>query len=112
MKPKNKLPPWLRPRIAPRVVLVGVGWYTQKEWAKARAAAVDPERFEESYAQWLEMAETALAELQGAGVAAQRSNIKVAELLAWCLVNNKPNNAASRAEFVSGQERKIHQQGM
>ncbi|MEP7298356.1 MAG: hypothetical protein ABI702_19400 [Burkholderiales bacterium] len=90
---------------------VGVGWYTKSEWAKVKAAAVDTERFEETYAEWIQMAELALVELQATGVFAERSYIKATELLAWCLAHNKPNDGASRAEFVSEQERKNQEAG-
>ena len=90
---------------------VGVGWYTEAEWEKVKGAAVDAERFEETYAEWVQMAEEALVELQATGVLAQRSYIKATELLAWCLAHNKPNDGASRAEFVSEQGRKNHEAG-
>ena len=103
MKTKNKLPPWLRPKSQPATMHVGVGWYTEGEWVKVKAAAVDAERFEDTYAEWVEMAETALAELRATGVAAEKSHIRALDLLAWCLMHNKPNDGASRAEFVSQQ---------
>lgn len=111
MKPKNKLPPWLRPKSPPKTLQVGVGWYTETEWARVKAAAVDTERFEETYAEWVQMAEQALVELQATGIVAERSYIKANELLAWCLAHNKPNDGASRAEFVAEQERKSHETG-
>ncbi len=111
MKPKNKPPPWLRPKNPPKTMQVGVGWYTEAEWAKVKGAAVDSERFEETYAEWVQMAEQALVELQATGVSAERSYIKATELLAWCLAHNKPNDGASRAEFVSEQGRKNHEAG-
>jgi len=40
--PKHKLPPWLRPKTAPRLVELGVAWYTESEWALVKAAATDP----------------------------------------------------------------------
>jgi hypothetical protein len=87
------------------MVHVGVAWYTEQEWAKVRAAAVDPELLEASYAQWAQMAEQSLAELRSGGVVVEKSYITADNLLAWCVAHNKPNNSASRAEFVSQQER-------
>jgi len=110
MKPKNKLPPRLKP--ASPAMPVGVGWYTEDEWAKVKAAAVDADRLEETYAEWLQMAEHALAELRATGIAAEKSYVKASELLAWCLAYNKPNDSASRAAFVSGQGRRGHESGV
>ncbi len=112
MKSKKKSPPSPRPKASPRALSVGVGWYTEVEWVKVKAAAVDAERFEDSYVEWVQMAEQALAELQATGVAAATSYIIASELLAWCLAHNKPNNGAARAEFVSEQGRRGHEGGV
>ena len=87
------------------VVQFSVGWYTEQEWAKVRAAAVDPELFESTYAQWLEMAEQSLIQMRAQGLNAEKSYVIADKLLAWCLARGKPNNSASRAEFVSQQAR-------
>ena len=112
MKPKNKLPPWLRPKIPPTNLSVGVSWYTEVEWAKVKAVAVDSERLEETYAEWLKMAERALADLRATGIGAEKSYVNALELLAWCLAHNKPNDGAARAQFVSEQGRKGNEVGV
>ena len=111
MKPKNQLPPWLLPKDRPKAMHVCVGWYSEAEWTKVKAAATDTERFEQTYAEWAQMAEQALVELGATGVRAEKSYVKATELLAWCLAHNKPNDGASRAEFVSEQGRKNHEAG-
>jgi hypothetical protein len=93
-------------------VQFSVGWYTEQEWVKVRASAADPELFEATYAQWLEMAEQSLAEVRGQGVIAAKSFITADKLLAWCLAHGKPNNSASRAEFVSNQARAHNEPGV
>jgi uncharacterized membrane protein len=80
---------------------VGVAWYTEEDWREMKAAATDPERFEESHAEWIAMAIEAVADLRKAGVNTVKVFVITAELLPWCLVRGKPNNAASRAEFVA-----------
>jgi hypothetical protein len=99
--PKHKLPPWLQPKPKPSRVGVGVAWYTEEQWEKVKAASVDSERFEESYAAWVEMAEDAIRKMQVAGIFPIRVQVVAEELLAWCLAHNKKNSAASRAQFVS-----------
>jgi hypothetical protein len=81
----------------------GVAWYTSSEWSRVKAAAVDPERFEASFEDWLAMAEGTLVTLRKAGVAAQKCLVGADELRAWCLENGLENNAAARARFVSEQ---------
>jgi hypothetical protein len=91
----------LRAKKNARATVVGVTWYTEENWSRVKAAATDPERFEETYAEWSTMAIEAVADLKKAGVNAVKLSVVPNELLAWCLAHNKPNDAASRAEFVS-----------
>lgn len=95
----------LRAKNKARSTVVGVAWYTEENWGKVKAAAADPERFEETYAQWHAIAIEVVAELKKAGVNAVQFFVLPSELLAWCLIHNKPNNAASRAEFVAEKPR-------
>ena len=80
---------------------VGVCWYTEGNWTKVKASAIDSSRFEETYKEWTEMAEKAFRDFRKAGVNAEKFGINSDELLAWCLAHGKVNNATSRAEFVS-----------
>jgi hypothetical protein len=93
-------------------VRVSVGWYTEPEWAKVRAAAADPELFEATYTEWVEMAEQTLTDMRVRGVNAEKFYITADKLLAWCLAHGKPNNSASRAEFVSQQARANNEPGV
>jgi hypothetical protein len=109
--PKHKLPPWLQPKPKSPGICVGVGWYTEEQWERVKAASVDSERFEESYAEWVEMAEDAIREMQAAGIFPSKVQVVAEELLAWCLARNKENSAASRAQFVSDLSIKQHHEG-
>jgi len=109
--PKHKLPPWLRPKIAPRQVEVDVGWYTEAEWALVKAAATDSERFEATYDEWVRMAEESLVKFLAAGIVAKKAYINANELLAWCLAHGKQNDAAARAQFVSEKASKRNASG-
>ena len=93
-------------------MFVGVGWYTQDEWVKVRSAAVDSERFEETYTEWLRMAEGALADLRATGIGAEKSYVNASELLAWRRAHNRPNDGAARAQFVSEHGRKGSEVGV
>ena len=100
-KPSFKLKPMAgQPRMSAGMP-VGVVWYTEQEWAKVKALAADPEVFEESYAEWVLMAEKAMSQLRVVGVNVQKSNVNADQLMAWCLAHGKPNNGASRAEYVA-----------
>ena len=98
---RHRHSPRLRRKMQQRTITVGVTWYSEDQWSLVRAAATDPERFEETYAEWVAMAEEAMQNLVAAGVVAERVHIVASDLLAWCLAHGKKNDAAARAEYVS-----------
>jgi hypothetical protein len=98
---KHKLAPWLRPKPQSQPVGVGVAWYTEDQWHLVKAASTDSERFEETYAEWLAMAEKSTKDMLAAGIVTERVPLVASELLAWCVAHGKANNAATRSAFVS-----------
>ena len=105
MKKKSLIERLSAKKSSNRTVL-GVTWYSAENWSRIKAAAADPERFGATFAEWQAMADEALTDIQKTGVNPIKLSIRYEELLAWCLVHKKPNNAASRAEFVSERLRK------
>jgi hypothetical protein len=99
--PKHKFPLSLRPRQEQRSLKIGVSWYSEDQWQLIKASATDAERFEETYADWVAMAEESMKNMLAAGIVAERVPVIASELLAWCLAHGKKNNASARAEFVS-----------
>ena len=91
----------LRAKKEAQSTVLGVTWYTEENWSRVKTAATDPERFENTYAEWSAMAVEALADIKKTGMKTVKFYVNADDLLAWCLVRNKPNDAESRAEFVS-----------
>lgn len=79
----------------------GFAWYTEEQWVHVKVSAVDPERFETTYSEWVDMAESTFENLRRAIGNPIKVNVDANELAAWCLVHGKRNNASARAEFVS-----------
>ena len=75
MKHKRKLPLRLVASKRQHDLIVGVVWYTASEWASTKANATDQEMFEETYEEWLQVAEEALKEFRAQGLNVQRSFI-------------------------------------
>lgn len=111
MAPRPKPPPWLKPKSRSGSVAVSIGWYTEEQWQKVKAAATDAERFEASYREWIDMAESALRDLRATGIAAEKFHVDAEALLAWCLAHGRKNDASARAEFVSQQARRQSESG-
>lgn len=97
----------LRAKKQTQSLVLGVTWYTEENWARVKSTATDPERFEATYIEWEAMALEALANINKSGVNAVKNYIDPDELLAWCQLHNRPNNASSRSEFVA---EKLHSQ--
>ena len=91
--------------------IVGVTWYTEQEWAGVKATATDPKRFEATFPEWVTMAEEALAKMRRAGISPVKILVTANDLLAWCLLHKKENNAGARAQFVSERNRAQHEAG-
>lgn len=81
--------------------VVHIAWYAEgQEWARVKASATDPERFEDTYQEWSAMIEETLIRARTAGAAPVKVPVQADELLRWCRQHGKENNAAARAEFV------------
>lgn len=91
-----------------QTLVVGLTWYTEETWAQVKATASDPERFEESFAEWKAMAVSARRDLQRSGVLAIECQIDPQEFFVWCALHEQKNEAAARAEFVSEKMRAAH----
>jgi hypothetical protein len=92
-------------------MLVGITWYTAETWAQVKAAATDPERFEESFTEWEAVAVKARRDFQRSGVTAIEFQIVPQDFFAWCALHGKENNAQARAEFVSGSLQAVYESG-
>jgi hypothetical protein len=79
---------------------VGVAWYGPEQWSRLRKVADDPEALEETYAEWLAVAENAIRDLKKAGVSIEKVPIDTEELVAWCNANGRSINGEARAAFA------------
>lgn len=91
-----------KPRHWTKDVRIGVAWYeSEEEWANVRAFAADPGRLEETYQEWLAVAEKALEDIAAAGVVPEKVALDARRLKEWCGSNGRENDASTRAELAS-----------
>lgn len=76
-------------------------WSRLPQQIRRGSSATDPKGFEASFQAWLAVAEAGLKTLRAAGIVGKPYLINAEELLAWCLMRNRPNNSSSRSEFVA-----------
>jgi hypothetical protein len=88
---------------------VGVAWYREQEWAELRRLAADPEKLEETYAEWKSAYEDGLLKLASAGLQPERVELTVAQLQAWCAANKCPLDAGARSGLAAELLRQRHE---
>ena len=71
--------------------------------------AADPDVLEETYEEWLGIAQKAVLDFGRQGVRVERVDVDLEELLAWCRANNRPLDGKARAEFTTRQLRQQHE---
>jgi hypothetical protein len=86
----------------------GVAWFDRDQWERLRDVAEDPDRLEDSYDEWVAMAERACADFEAQGMLIERVPVDAEALVAWCNEHERPIDGAARAEFVAKELRRIH----
>ncbi|MGB7624899.1 MAG: hypothetical protein WBN92_21335 [Terriglobia bacterium] len=66
-----------------------------------RELAGDPEVLENTYEEWVQMAEEKMGELLKAGIEAWKIPVDVEELQRWCESKGLPLDGYARAKFVA-----------
>ena len=82
-------------------MLIAVPWYVPQEWARVKAAAIDPERFEETFPEWEAMETEHFERLRAEYPNMEKVFVVADEFLAWCYVRALAIDAAARAEFAA-----------
>lgn len=82
-------------------LVLGVCWYTPREWERMKATATDPDRFEDSFSEWEAMANENLTLIRTAYPNAVKVFVAADDFHAWCFLRGKANDSDARAEFVS-----------
>ena len=94
LKVKRKNPP-------PAEVVIAVPWYVPQEWERVKAAAIDPERFEETFPEWEAMAAEHFESLRKEYPNMVKVFVGAGEFLAWCYLRAQVIDAGARAEFAA-----------
>ncbi|NIM12145.1 MAG: hypothetical protein GTO45_08540 [Candidatus Aminicenantes bacterium] len=84
-----------------RDLKAGVAWYKPEQWELLKKVSQDRDELENTYMEWLEFAQEKLEELENMGMALEKVEVDVEDLVKWCKKRNLMVNGESRAAFVS-----------
>jgi hypothetical protein len=99
-----KLPQKTRPGM-----VVGVAWYREADWPRAKKLFPDADELHDSYAEWLKSAEDLLRHLKRAGVVAEPYIMDIDDFLGWCLIQGRQRDAKARSEYAAEKLRLKHE---
>ena len=82
-------------------MVIAIVWYRPGQWQRVRDVATDAEELEESYAEWLQLAESNFAELQGHGLRVEKVDIDSEKLILWCNERGMENDGKARSLYAA-----------
>ena len=86
---------------APDKVVSAIVWYRPEQWQRVRDVSTDAGELEESYTEWLQLAEAKLAELQRQGLRVEKVEIDSEQLIFWCNERGLENNGQARSRYAA-----------
>jgi hypothetical protein len=82
-------------------MVIAVVWYRPEQWQRVRDVSIDSEKLEESYRDWLELAESKFAELKSRGLRVERFYVDSEKLIRWCNERGVENDAKARSQYAA-----------
>lgn len=91
----------VRRQSPPQDLAVGVAWFSREQWEALTEVVEDRSELDDTYEDWEEQAQEALATLRTQGFRPVQVPVDVADLVSWCRDQGRPVDAEARAAFVS-----------
>lgn len=80
---------------------LGIPFFVEAEWIKAKTAMEDGHTFHDTYAEFVNAINQGEKRLRAQGVATIRVPIVVDEFVTWCLSGGRKVNSHARAEYAA-----------
>jgi len=81
--------------------VIAIVWYRPEQWQRVRDIAVDSDEFENSYVEWLQVAEEEARELKGRGLRVEKVDLDSEKLILWCNERGLENDAKARSFYAA-----------
>ena len=82
-------------------IVVGFAWYRPEQWQRVRDISSDAPALEDSYEEWLSLAEQKLKELSSSGMRVEKVDVHSEQLILWCNERHLEVNAQARSRFAA-----------
>jgi hypothetical protein len=89
-----------KPKVARQELVIGVAWYRPEQWQRVRNISTDAADLEDTYDEWLRVAEEKLAELKAAGFRVEKVDVHSENLIFWCNEQGLEVNAQARSRYA------------
>jgi hypothetical protein len=80
---------------------IAFAWYRPEQWHRIRDISSDAEDMDDSYLEWLQLAEEKLNELQSSGLRVEKIEIDSEQLIRWCNEQGLDINGKSRSKYAA-----------
>jgi len=81
--------------------VVAIVWYRPEQWQRVRDIAADSDEFENSYVEWLQLAEEKAKELRASGLRVEKVDLDSEKLILWCNERGLENDAKARSLYAA-----------
>jgi hypothetical protein len=98
----------MKKRQEPRPTITGVAWYRPEQWPRLLELSVDQDNLEDTFEEWLRIAEKTFADLKKLGLNIVKVDVDVEELANWCAAEGFPLDSSARSRFVREKVREIY----
>lgn len=85
------------------VTVLGIAWFRPEQWQRLREVSDDVDKLEATHADWLLQATRMLKKLRRKGLAVQKVDVDVEDLVAWCNAAGRSVDGAARADYAARQ---------
>ena len=88
---------------------IGVAWYHRDQWQWLREVSTDVEKLENTYEEWLQLANEKIKEMTDIGMSIGKVHIDIEQLIQWCEENGLEVNGSSRARYTAERLQELNQ---
>ena len=89
------------PNESKQELVVGFAWYRPAQGQRVRDISSDADALEDTYEEWLRLAEQKLTELKAGGLRVEKVDVDSEQLILWCNERGLEMNAQARSRYAA-----------